>query len=195
MGNFISCTFVAPKLRSPKSARVILPGGEIRQFRQPVKAAELMLDSPNFFLVNSKSLNIGRRFSPLSADEDLEFGNLYVMIPMRRVNSVVTAAEVAVFLMAANSAPKRISGGNYSMKVSPEAAASPGDDSKRVNDRGGNGGSAGGTGGKGGGGGVSHGNSGTMKAPGGGGAYISRPGFESDPKGYFSGLHSSQKGK
>ncbi|KAK6122324.1 hypothetical protein DH2020_043944 [Rehmannia glutinosa] len=130
MGNYISCTFVAPKLRSPKSARVILPGGEIKQFRQPVKAAELMLESPNYFVVNSKSLNIGRRFSPLAADEDLEFGNLYVMLPMRRVNKIVTAADVAVFLMAANSAPKRISGGS-SGKVSPEAAAAltVGDDS------------------------------------------------------------------
>ncbi|KAK4423495.1 hypothetical protein Salat_1932300 [Sesamum alatum] len=134
MGNFISCTFVAPKLRSPKSARVILPGGEIRQFRQPVKAAELMLESPNFFLVNSKSLNIGRRFSPLSADEDLEFGNLYVMIPMRRVNSIVTAADGAVFLMAANSAPKRISGGN-SVKVSPEAAVAPADHDSSESER------------------------------------------------------------
>ncbi|PIN06200.1 hypothetical protein CDL12_21248 [Handroanthus impetiginosus] len=122
MGNYISCTFPAPKLRSPKSARVILPGGEIRQFRQPVKAAELMLESPNHFVVNSKSLNIGRRFSPLSADEDLEFGNLYVMLPMRRVNSIVTAADVAVFLMAANSAPKRISAGN-AVKISPEVVS------------------------------------------------------------------------
>ncbi|KAI3453092.1 hypothetical protein Pfo_009755 [Paulownia fortunei] len=128
MGNYISCTFLAPKLRSPKSARVILPGGEIRQFRQPVKAVELMLESPNYFLVNSKSFNIGRRFSPLLADEDLEFGNLYVMLPMRRVNSVVTASDVAVFLMAANSAPKRISGG-YSVRISPEAAALTVDDS------------------------------------------------------------------
>ncbi|KAI3467016.1 hypothetical protein Pfo_023679 [Paulownia fortunei] len=122
MGNYISCTFVAPKLRSPKSARVILPGGEIRQFRQPVKAAELMLESPTYFVVNSKSLNIGRRFSPLLADEDLEFGNLYVMLPMRRVNSIVTAADVAVFLMAANSAPKRISGGN-AVRITPDVAA------------------------------------------------------------------------
>jgi hypothetical protein len=128
MGNYISCAFVAPKLRSTRPARVILPGGEIRQFRQPVKAAELMLEYPNNFLVNSQSLSIGRRFSPLSADDDLEFGNLYVMIPMRRVNSVVTAADVAVFLMAANSATKRISGGG-SMKVSPEAEASRADDS------------------------------------------------------------------
>ncbi|KAL7110666.1 hypothetical protein ACP275_05G040000 [Erythranthe tilingii] len=82
-----------------------------------------MLDSPTYFVANSKSLTIGRRFSPLSADEDLEFGNLYVMLPMRRVNSVVTAADVAVFLMSANSAPKRLSGGGSSVRVSPEAAA------------------------------------------------------------------------
>ncbi|KAL7149436.1 hypothetical protein ABFS83_05G040400 [Erythranthe nasuta] len=125
MGNYISCAFVAPKLRNHRSARVLLPGGEIRQFRHPVKAAELMLDSPSYFVANSKSLTIGRRFSPLSADEDLEFGNLYVMLPMRRVNSVVTAADVAVFLMSANSAPKRLSGGGggSSVRVSPEAAA------------------------------------------------------------------------
>ncbi|KAL8531790.1 hypothetical protein ACS0TY_008401 [Phlomoides rotata] len=120
MGNFFSCAFVAPKLKTPKSARVILPSGEIRQFRQLVKAAELMLEAPSFFVVNSNSLNIGRRFSPLTADEDLEFGNLYLMFPMRRANSLVTAADVAVFLMAANSAPKRIAGGNNG-KISPEA--------------------------------------------------------------------------
>ncbi|XP_047961953.1 uncharacterized protein LOC125206772 [Salvia hispanica] len=119
MGNYASCAFVAPKLRSPKSARVILPSGEVRQFRNPVKAADLMLEAPNFFLVNSKSLAINRRFSPLAADEDLEFGNLYVMFPIRRSSSVVTAADVAVFLMAASSAPKRIAGG----RISPEAEA------------------------------------------------------------------------
>ncbi|XP_027152450.1 loricrin-like [Coffea eugenioides] len=32
-----------------------------------------------------------------------------------------------------------------------------------------------------------------MKAPGGDGAYISRPGFENDPKGYFSDLHAKEK--
>ncbi|KAL3644690.1 hypothetical protein CASFOL_009870 [Castilleja foliolosa] len=123
MGNFTSCTFIVPNLKSPKSARVILPGGQIRQFRQPVKAAELMLESPNYFLVNSKSFHIGRRFSALSADEDLEFGNLYVMIPMRRLNSMVTAGDAAVFLVAANSASKRISGGGNSVRVSPETAS------------------------------------------------------------------------
>ncbi|CAI9785423.1 unnamed protein product [Fraxinus pennsylvanica] len=111
-------------VKSAKAARVMLPGGEIRQFREPVKAAELMLESPNFFLVNSKSLTMGRRFSPLSADEDLEFGNLYLMFPMKKVNSVVTAADISVFLMAANTAPKRIAGGNI-IRISPEVLAQP----------------------------------------------------------------------
>ncbi|XP_073137958.1 uncharacterized protein [Henckelia pumila] len=120
MGNYISCTFLSPKLNTHKAARVLLPGGEIRQFQEAVKAAELMLESPGFFVVNAKSLCVGRRFSPLTADEELEFANLYVMFPIRRANSVVTAADVAVFLMTANSAPKRISGGNGG-RISPEA--------------------------------------------------------------------------
>lgn len=117
-----SCTLISPTIKSSKAARVIFPGGEIRQFREPVKAAELMLESPNFFVVNSRSLTIGKRFSPLSADEDLEFGNVYIMFPMRRVNSMVTGGDMALLFMAANSAPKRISGYNK-VGVLPELAA------------------------------------------------------------------------
>ncbi|KAI3817246.1 hypothetical protein L1987_11035 [Smallanthus sonchifolius] len=119
MGNYVSaCSFgLSPKMRTKSAARVILPTGEIRQFQDSVKAAEIMLDCPNFFLVNSRSLNINRRFSPLSADEDLEPGNVYIMFPMRRVNSMVTPGDMAVFWLSANSAPKRISG-----RISPESA-------------------------------------------------------------------------
>ncbi|MQI32291.1 DUF4228 domain-containing protein, partial [Escherichia coli] len=93
------------------AARVIFPTGEVKQFKELVKAAELMLEHPNYFLANSRSLHIGRRFPVLAADEDLEFGNVYIFFPMRRVNSLVTAADMAVLFMAANSAVKRISGG------------------------------------------------------------------------------------
>ncbi|EPS62024.1 hypothetical protein M569_12770, partial [Genlisea aurea] len=83
-----------------KSGSVVLPGGELRQFREAVKAAELMLESPNCFLVDSRSLNVGRRFSPLAADEDLEFGRVYVMLPMKRVHSVAAPEDVAVLISA-----------------------------------------------------------------------------------------------
>ncbi|TQD72579.1 hypothetical protein C1H46_041894 [Malus baccata] len=125
MGNYISCTLATPMIKSSKSARVIFPNGDVRQFRETTKAAELMLECPNTFLANSTSLHIGRRFSALSADEELEFGNAYIMFPMRRLSSIVTAADMAVFFMAANSAAKRISGGQ--VRISPESGSGRGE--------------------------------------------------------------------
>ncbi|GLT91913.1 hypothetical protein SLE2022_097750 [Rubroshorea leprosula] len=119
MGNYGSCTLATPLIKNGKAARVVLPGGELRQFREPVKAAELMLECPSFFLVNSQSLHIGRRFSALGADEELEFGNVYVMFPMKRLNSMVTATDMAVLFLASKSAAKRISGGN--VRIIPES--------------------------------------------------------------------------
>lgn len=121
MGNYVSCTLPTPLIKSSKVARVVFPGGEVRQFREPIKAAELMLECPNYFVSNSKSLHMGRRFSPLAADEEVEFGNVYIMFPMRRVNSAVAAADMAVFFMAANSAAKRISAGK--VRILPEGVA------------------------------------------------------------------------
>ncbi|XP_059452830.1 uncharacterized protein LOC132183417 [Corylus avellana] len=104
MGNYISCTLSsAGGGRHSRATKVIFPSGEIRQIHEPTKAAELMLETPNFFLVNSVSLHIGRRFSALSADEDLEMANVYVMFPMRRLNSVVTAGDMGALFLTANS--------------------------------------------------------------------------------------------
>lgn len=118
MGNYISCAMATPLIKNSKAVRVVLPGGEVRQFREPVKAAELMLECPAYFLTNAQSLHIGRRFSALGADEDLEFGNVYLMFPMKRVNSVVSAPDLATFFLAANSAAKRISADK--VRVLPE---------------------------------------------------------------------------
>ncbi|KAA8530618.1 hypothetical protein F0562_005448 [Nyssa sinensis] len=119
MGNYISCTLSAPTGKHSRSAKVIFPTGEIRQFHQPIKAAELMLETPNFFLVNSRSLQVGRRFSALNADEDLEMANVYVMFPMKRVNSIVTAADMGALFLTANSAAKRVAAGNVKILPAP----------------------------------------------------------------------------
>lgn len=124
MGNYVSCTLSASGggggKQQCRATKVIFPGGEVRQFYVPTKAAELMLEKPNFFVVNTKSLQIGRRFSALNADEDLEMANVYVMFPMKRVNSAVTAGDMAALFVTANSAAaKRVSGGK--VRVLPES--------------------------------------------------------------------------
>ncbi|KAK9742526.1 hypothetical protein RND81_03G179100 [Saponaria officinalis] len=107
MGNYASCTLGGVNGKHNKVARVILPSGEIKQFNHPTKAAELMLEIPNYFLINSTSLQLGRRISPLIADEDLEFGDVYVMFPMQRVNSIVNAADLAALYLAAKRGSTR----------------------------------------------------------------------------------------
>ncbi|XP_054823333.1 uncharacterized protein LOC129321558 [Prosopis cineraria] len=115
MGNYISCTFIfVPPLMTKniaKAARVIFPTGEVKLFKEPVSVAELMLECPNHFLANSRSLQIAHRFSPLAADDDLELGNVYVFFHMRRANTVVTAADMAVIFVAESLRVKRLTGG------------------------------------------------------------------------------------
>lgn len=108
MGNYISCSLSAPGGNKHwRGIKVIFPSGEIQQLQEPIKAAELMLEMPGFFVVNTRSLHIGRRFSALNADEELEFGNVYLMLPMNKLNSAVTAADMGALLLTA----KRVSGG------------------------------------------------------------------------------------
>ncbi|EYU34547.1 hypothetical protein ABFS82_12G018400 [Erythranthe guttata] len=79
MGNYISCTLPGAVSRSTiKGTKVIFPSGETRRLHEPTKAAELMLENPNSFIVSAKSLQIGRRFSALNADDDLQMGGVYV---------------------------------------------------------------------------------------------------------------------
>ncbi|KAK4416446.1 hypothetical protein Salat_2470100 [Sesamum alatum] len=122
MGNYVSCTLsVHVGKGSSRVTKVIFPSGEIRRLSEPTKAAELMLETPNSFLVNTRSLQIGRRFAALNADEDLEMGNVYVFFPMKRLNSVVMAADIGPLFMVANSAAKR--GALAGVRILPEAGA------------------------------------------------------------------------
>ncbi|XP_026380699.1 uncharacterized protein LOC113275421 [Papaver somniferum] len=139
MGNHVSCTLTVQtggKHSIPSNeATVILPKGVIRKIEGPflTKAAEIMFEIPNHFLVNSKSLRIGSRFSALNADEDLEMGNVYVLFPMKRVNSVVTASDMGSLLLLATTTAaagnkgrtSASGGGNNKVRVSPESIIVP----------------------------------------------------------------------
>ncbi|XP_074306269.1 uncharacterized protein LOC141641509 [Silene latifolia] len=117
MGNYASCALVGPQGKKNKGAKVIIPSGEIKQFDQPTKVAELMLEFPNYFLINSKSLQLGKRFNALNADEDLEIGVVYVMFPMQRLNSFVNTADMAALYLAAKRGAHKV------IRVAPELDA------------------------------------------------------------------------
>ncbi|XP_073060081.1 uncharacterized protein [Primulina eburnea] len=101
----MGCTLSAQgaKTSAMGTTKVIFPGGEIQCLYEPVKAAELMLQVPNFFLVSTASLHTGKRISALKADEELEMNEVYVLFPMKRLNSAVTAADMGPLFLASNA--------------------------------------------------------------------------------------------
>uniref|UniRef100_A0A0D9V487 DUF4228 domain-containing protein n=1 Tax=Leersia perrieri TaxID=77586 RepID=A0A0D9V487_9ORYZ len=97
MGNhLVSCTMA----RVP-GAKVVLPDGAVRAVRVPAKAAELMLEAPGHFLADARSMRAGRRIAALGADVDLELGALYAALPMKRLGSPASPADLARLAAAA----------------------------------------------------------------------------------------------
>ncbi|KAG2300305.1 hypothetical protein Bca52824_036777 [Brassica carinata] len=104
MGNYVSSALSKTTPSSSSStARLILPDGEVRHIHEPTKAAELMLEIPSFFLVDAKSLKIGRKFNPLAADDDLQIKgcHVYIAFPMTRATSAANASDMARLFVAA----------------------------------------------------------------------------------------------
>lgn len=102
MGNYVSSALSKTSSSSP-AAKVILPDGGVRHIHAPMKAAELMMEIPSFFLVDAKSLKIGRKLSPLAADDDLQIRgcHVYVAFPMTRATSAANASDLARLFVAA----------------------------------------------------------------------------------------------
>ncbi|XP_004492243.1 uncharacterized protein [Cicer arietinum] len=125
MGNYISCSLSSGGNKQWRGIKVIFPSGEVRKFEEAVKAAELMVEMPSFFVVNSLSLQNGRRFCALNADEELEYGNVYTMIPMKKLNSSVTAADMGTLLLAAKRVSAKLkilptTDSNFEMESQPK---------------------------------------------------------------------------
>ncbi|CAH8381476.1 unnamed protein product [Eruca vesicaria subsp. sativa] len=129
MGNYVSCGLSNTTSSSSPSSIVILPDGEVRHIHAPTKAAELMMEIPSFFLVDAETLKIGRKLSPLAADDDLETSgcHVYVAFPMTRATSAANASDMARLFVAAKKQQRRRVGTKslavkhcYNGRVSPE---------------------------------------------------------------------------
>ncbi|XP_010485663.1 PREDICTED: uncharacterized protein LOC104763952 [Camelina sativa] len=125
MGNYASCGlyYTTPSSQSssslsPSSAKVILPDGGVRDIHAPTKVAEIMMEMPSYFLVDAKSLRIGRKFIPLAADDDLDLGgcHVYAAFPMTRVTSAANASDMTRLYLAGKKRAKSVD----NRRVSPE---------------------------------------------------------------------------
>ncbi|KAK9278858.1 hypothetical protein L1049_028437 [Liquidambar formosana] len=110
MGNSTSC---APSMISNGGVKVLFSDGRLEVYTRPIKAAELMLECPGQFVCDSKDLKVDHRIQGLSADEELELRQLYFVLPMDMLYSVLTNEEMSSLTYKASKALKHRSSNNF----------------------------------------------------------------------------------
>ncbi|CAK9145209.1 unnamed protein product [Ilex paraguariensis] len=93
MGNCTSCFYLEPKPK-PKTAKLIHVHGNLRHFKVPITAAELMLEEPGHVICPVENLRRTRRFEAMKADEDLLAGKLYMLVSTNRVHRLLSESEM-----------------------------------------------------------------------------------------------------
>jgi hypothetical protein len=88
------------------TVKVVSWNGTVQELQRRIKAAELMLENPQHFVCHANGLQIGRRINPLSADEELDLGYLYFLLPMAKLHAVLSGTDMASLAFKANSAMK-----------------------------------------------------------------------------------------
>ncbi|KNA20145.1 hypothetical protein SOVF_054060 [Spinacia oleracea] len=93
-------------ITSNSKTKVLKWDGGLRVYSRPVKAAELMLNNPGQFVCPFSIVQIGNRVTGLLADDELEPHNLYFLLPMDLLYSVLTTDEVSYMSTKAQKAAK-----------------------------------------------------------------------------------------
>ncbi|PIN07327.1 hypothetical protein CDL12_20111 [Handroanthus impetiginosus] len=129
MGNVALC---APSITSGGVVKVLSSDGRLLIYtREPMKAAEIMLANPGQFLCESSNLKVGQRIPGITAEEELERGQVYFLLPMDMLYSVLTSEELKGLNQKASKGIKQV---NFP-KIFPEFCLFPsGSEAKAVVD-------------------------------------------------------------
>ncbi|KAJ0989138.1 hypothetical protein J5N97_007494 [Dioscorea zingiberensis] len=104
MGNTTSCT---PYITSIGSIKIIDMNGTTKEYKQSIKATEIMLENPGQFICDSTHLKVGCRVPGLSGEEELRRQHLYFLLPMDMLFSVLTEEEMLTLSFMATRSKKR----------------------------------------------------------------------------------------
>ncbi|KAI0501612.1 hypothetical protein KFK09_016559 [Dendrobium nobile] len=99
-----SCSAASTTGRSP-TAKVINADGLLIEYSQPIQVSQILgLNHRAFFLSNADGLFYGHHIQALDETRFIELGKLYFLLPVKRLNHPLTAAEMAALAVSANSA-------------------------------------------------------------------------------------------
>nr|ABK21767.1 unknown [Picea sitchensis] len=103
MGSCVSST--ATSSVPAATAKLILMDGSILEFSEVVRSQEILQEYPGHFICNSDGLYAGRNISQVLRDDDqLQIGQLYFLLPQRKLQFVLTDSDMASLLFKISTA-------------------------------------------------------------------------------------------
>ncbi|EOA15637.1 hypothetical protein CARUB_v10005881mg [Capsella rubella] len=93
------------------TAKLILQDGRMMEFANPVKVGYVLLKYPMCFICNSDDMDFDDAVSAISADEELQLGQIYFALPLCWLRQPLKAEEMAALAVKASSALMRGGGG------------------------------------------------------------------------------------
>lgn len=79
------------------TANVILMDGGIQKFSGPVKVEEILKNNPGHFVCSSDGLYIGKFISEILPQEELQIGQLYFVLPRKKLGFVLCDKDMSSF--------------------------------------------------------------------------------------------------
>ncbi|PWA85902.1 hypothetical protein CTI12_AA140290 [Artemisia annua] len=89
---------------SVATAKLISHDGRLQEFSYPVKVSYALQKNPNTFICNSDEMEFDNIVSAISADEELQLGQIYFALPLSRLRQPLQPEEMAALAVKASSA-------------------------------------------------------------------------------------------
>lgn len=102
MGSCVSSNAISSV---PVTAKLILMDGNIQEFSEEVRSQEILREYEGHIICNSDGLYVGQNISQVLGDDDrLQMGQLYFLLPQRKLQFVLTDSDMASLLFKSNTA-------------------------------------------------------------------------------------------
>lgn len=92
------------------TAKLILQDGRMMEFTSPVRAGYVLQKNPMCFICNADDMDFDDVVSAISADEELQLGQLYFALPLSSLHQSFKPEEMAALAVKASSALMRSGG-------------------------------------------------------------------------------------
>ncbi|KAI3884416.1 hypothetical protein MKW92_015783 [Papaver armeniacum] len=90
-------------MSSQSTAKVIHVDGRLQEFKQPIRAEDILSQNPNCFLCSSETMYVHMIIPKMDETEELQMGQVYFLLPLSHSRQPLTISELCALAIKASS--------------------------------------------------------------------------------------------